>query len=132
MLSQFLRRLSQAIRELKYTYLVEGLVFIMMASLVLPRAGISGMLVCSLICTLLFTYANGVWRVAKLARENQQPRLLRWHDPLARYLLFLLPGGLATEWLLRDTPAWFHLVGCATLIGRAGSGGHSDLRCRKT
>jgi hypothetical protein len=107
--NSFISCLKQ-IRELKYTFLIEGAVFTLTAFLVLPHAGIAGMLACSLVCTLLFTFTNGVWRVAKLARENHQPPLWRWQQPVLQELLIMLPCWAGLAWLLYDTPVWLRLL----------------------
>ncbi len=107
--NSFISCLKQ-IREIKYTFLLEGAVFTVAAVLVLPHAGLPGMLICSLVCTLLFTFANGAWRVSQLAKENHQPSLWRWQVPMLRELAILLPCWGALAWLLRDTPVWLHLL----------------------
>jgi O-antigen/teichoic acid export membrane protein len=98
------------VREIKYTFLIEGTFFAVSALLVLPHAGIPGMLICSLVCTLMFTYANGVWRVSQLARQNQQPSLWRWQQPIFRELSVLLPCWAGLAWLLQDTPVWLRML----------------------
>jgi O-antigen/teichoic acid export membrane protein len=108
------------VRELKYTYLLEGMVFTIAAIVVLPRGGITGMLVCSLVCTLIFTTANGVWRVAGLARKNQQSSLWTWQWPQLRVLLVMTPCWLLPAWLLRDVTLWWRLLILFFFLGLGG------------
>lgn len=108
------------VRELKYTYLTEGLVFILAAVMVLPRWGITGMLACSLVCTLVFTTANGVWRVAQLAHINHQPPLWSWQKPLLRVLLVLMPCWALLAWLIHDARVWLRLLALGFVLGVAG------------
>jgi len=98
------------VREIKYTFLLEGVVFIVAAVIVLPRMGIAGMLFCSVLCSLAFTWANGNWRIAKLTRENGQPLLSTWYHPFFRLCLVMLRVWAVMEWLLRDASSWTQLI----------------------
>jgi hypothetical protein len=72
--------------------------------------GIAGMLFCSVLCSLAFTWANGNWRIAKLTRENGQPLLWTWYHPFFRLCLVMLPVWAVMEWLLRDASSWTQLI----------------------
>jgi O-antigen/teichoic acid export membrane protein len=104
------------IRSLKYVYLLEGIVFISVALAILPSTGITGMLICSVAATTLFTGLSGVWRVAKLSKVGWKPLLWDWQLPLFRLLAILIPSLLAMEWLLRDQSVWFQLFVPGTLL----------------
>ena len=108
------------VRELKYSYLVEGMVFIVSAILVLPQWGITGMLACSIVCTCLFTLGNGVWRVASLSRTNHQPALWKWQQPLLRLLAVLVPCWLIMRHLVRDLPEIIQLPVQGVCLGFIG------------
>jgi O-antigen/teichoic acid export membrane protein len=109
------------VNELKYTYLIEGVVFITASVLALPRFGYTGMLVCSIVCTTLFTYANGFWRVVRMARNNHQPSLLPWHGPFARVLVVLVPLAIVMAWLGQNWSPLVRIVVMAPVLGMVGA-----------
>ncbi len=108
------------IRGLKYIFLVEGLVFAGVALAVLPSTGVTGMLVCSVVATVLFTEAAGVWRVSRAIGGRLKALLWDWQTPLFRVLGVMAPCWLVMEWLLGGTPVWARLLvnGCVlSLVG---------------
>jgi O-antigen/teichoic acid export membrane protein len=108
------------IKTLKYIFLVEGVVFIGVALAILPSTGMTGMLVCSVAATTLFTWLSGVWRVAVLSRMGWRPVLWDWQKPLFRVLLAMIPVWLAMAWALHDASNWLQMIftgGVLTLIG---------------
>ncbi|MEP6662805.1 MAG: oligosaccharide flippase family protein [Verrucomicrobiota bacterium] len=108
------------VRELKYTFLVEGVMFILLAYWVLPRAGITGMLVCSVVCSLAFTWANGTYRIARLVKESQKESSFKWLLPLGRLLLVLVPSWLAVAWLVQGVPEIIQFVLICGLLSVLG------------
>jgi hypothetical protein len=98
------------VREIKFMYLLEGIMFIGSALFALPRWGLTGMLACSLICSCLITWGNGTWRMAKLLQKNQQASLLSLHVPLAKALLVTIPCCLGLLIATRGMPIFFQLV----------------------
>jgi O-antigen/teichoic acid export membrane protein len=109
------------IRTLKYIYLLEGIVFIVVALAILPTTGISGMLVCSVMATTLFTWLSGVWRVASLSKMGWKPFLWEWQKPLFCVLMILIPIGLAIGWILHDASIWLQLVVNVTVLTTTGA-----------
>jgi O-antigen/teichoic acid export membrane protein len=108
------------IRGLKYVYLIEGCVFVGVALAILPATGITGMLVCSLVATTLFTWLCGMWRVAGLSRTGWKPFLLDWQRPLFWVVGTMAPCWLVIEWTLPGAPDWLRLVvngSVLTLVG---------------
>lgn len=108
------------VREIKYTYLIEGAVFIGASLLVLPRWGLTGMLVCSVACSGLFTTANATWRIAKLAATNGQGPVWRWQLPLLRIWAVMVPCWLGLEFLLRGESVIVQLVILCSALGLLG------------
>jgi O-antigen/teichoic acid export membrane protein len=105
---------------LKYIILAEGIVFVGVALVVLRHFGITGMLVCSLLATTLFTWLSGVWRVAELSKMGWKPLVWDWQKPLVRVLIAMVPVWLAIEWALHGSPDWLRLIvngGVLTVIG---------------
>ena len=108
------------IRGLKYVYLLEGVLFVGVAIVVLPLAGITGMLICSLAATMMFTWLSGVWRVAGLSEKGWKPLVWDWQWPLFRVVGVMVPCWLAIEWMLRGAPDGLRLPidgGLLTVIG---------------
>ena len=110
------------IRSLKYVYLLEGAVFIGAALAVLPSDGITGMLICSVAATTLFTWFVGAWRVKGLSKMGWKPLLWDWQLPLFRLLAVLVPLALVTGWLLRGQSAWLQFLVPGALLSFIGAG----------
>ena len=109
------------IHGLKYVYLIEGIIFVFVTSAVLHRAGITGMLVCSLLATLLFTWSNGLWRISKLSKIGWKPLLWDWQLPLLRALGVLIPCWLAMEWVLHGKSEWLRFAVNGGLLAVVGA-----------
>ena len=108
------------IKTLKYIFLIEGIMFIGVSLAILPSTGITGMLVCSVAATTLFTWLSGVWRVAVLSKMGWKPLLWDWQKPLFRILMAMIPVELAMEWALHDASNWLQMIfmgGVLALIG---------------
>jgi len=108
------------IRGLKYIYLLEGVLFVGVAIIILPSTGITGMLVCSLVATMMCTWLIGVWRVVGLSEQGWKPLLWDWQKPLIRVLIVLIPLWLIIEQTLRGTPDWIRLVANGSLLTVTG------------
>jgi O-antigen/teichoic acid export membrane protein len=77
--------------RLKYVYFAEGCAFLLAALAVMPRWGIPGMLVCSIVTTATFTLSYGTFRMIRLLGIDWRQALLEWQMPLVRLLAALLP-----------------------------------------
>ncbi len=108
------------IRTLKYIFLIEGIVFIGVSLAILPSTGMTGMLVCSVTATTLFTWLSGVWRVAMLSKMGWKPLLWDWQKPLFRILMAMIPVWLAMEWALHNAADWLRLVVSGSLLTAVG------------
>ena len=86
-----------------YMYFIEGLAFVALALLVVPHFGIPGMLVCSIVCTILFTLNYGTRRVAKLMGVPVFDMAVRWLKPATTLLALTLPVGVVLAWFTRDS-----------------------------
>jgi O-antigen/teichoic acid export membrane protein len=108
------------IRTLKYIFLIEGIMFIGVSLAILPSTGMTGMLVCSVTATTLFTWLSGVWRVATLSKMGWKPLLWDWQKPLFRILMTMVPVWLAMEWALHSAADWLRLVVSGGLLTAVG------------
>jgi O-antigen/teichoic acid export membrane protein len=83
--------MTKEVRGLKFIYFMEGLLFLASAILVGRHFGITGMLACSIICTMGSTLAYGTWRIAVLRGEKFWRVVRDWSRVPARFLAFTLP-----------------------------------------
>ncbi len=106
--------------RLKAVYLAEGVLFVLLACVVIPWGGITGMLACSILSTSLLSVPYLNRRIAKLAGQPVTVVLLEWSRPAARFLALVAPPALALAWWTRDS-AWLRLLGCALPAALAGA-----------
>jgi hypothetical protein len=104
---------------LKLVYFGEAAVFLSSAVVVVPRWGITGMLICSVLCTALFSAMFGAREVSKLFRHPFSRVALGWTLPLGRFLGIMVPLGFVLSWFTRDS-AWLRLFGCALPLALVG------------
>ena len=109
------------IKGLQFVFLLEGVVFVVVALSLLPLTGITGMLICSLVATTLFTWLCSLWRVAGLSGLGLKPLLWDWQQPLFRVLGILVPCWLVIGWMLRGAPDWLRLVVNGLLLTMIGA-----------
>jgi len=86
--------LTKEIRFMRYVYFLEGLVFVGSALICAPRWGLPAVIVCSVVCSTLFSGAYGVWRMSRYFSFPVREIALEWQAPMARVLLWLAPAGL--------------------------------------
>jgi O-antigen/teichoic acid export membrane protein len=97
------------IRELRFVYIAEGFVFIVGALLVLPRWGMTGMLLCSVAATILFTWSWSNVRVARLPGGSARMVLWQWQIPSLKLVAVMLPIWIGLEWAFGTTSHWLSL-----------------------
>ncbi len=110
---------------LRYVYLIEGLVFVVIGSLGVRLIGIPALIVASMVCTVSFSGLYGFWHTAHYGGFSLRDVLVRWQIPMLKVILFLAPLGLIAWWLCRClSPAlrllvegfWGVIVGCYVLV----------------
>jgi O-antigen/teichoic acid export membrane protein len=109
------------IRGLKYVFLLEGVVFFAAGVVVASRYGMTGMLVCSVLATLAFTWTIGTWRAAQLMDDRLKVLLWDWQVPLFWVFGTMIPCALAVNWLLRGAPDLLRFVVNGAVLGIVGS-----------
>lgn len=105
--------------RLKVVYLIEGLVFVLLAILVIPQGGITGMLLCSIVTTACLAVPYLTLRVAKLMGKSSRVVIIEWSSPLARFFVIMVPLGLVLSYFTRDS-AWLRLLGCVVPVAIFG------------
>lgn len=109
------------IKGLKYVYLLEGIVFIVVMLLFLRQGGTEFMLCCSIVCALALSWSNGLWRIGKLAGCGWKPLLWDWQVPLFRLLVIMVPSGVFIHWAAGNAPLWCQLALNCLLPGAIGA-----------
>ena len=107
---------TKRVQAAKFVYLFEGAAFITASVAILPRFGIPGMLVCSIVCTVLFTLAYGARRVAQLFELPARDIALKWLAPATRLMAIMLPIGFVLALFARE-PSALRLAGCVMPLG---------------
>ena len=91
--------LSKKVGFMRYIYFVEGLVFIGASFLTAARGGLPAIIVCSIICSTLFSGAYGVWRVSEFFELPIREVALHWLAPMGRVLVLFVPLAITCWWL---------------------------------
>jgi O-antigen/teichoic acid export membrane protein len=91
---------------LRFVFLAEGLVFVGLNLLAYRLAGMTTLLVLSILCTLSFTLPYGLYRTQNYFGLSRR-ELAGWFRPTGQLALWLLPVALGTAWLARGlSPVW--------------------------
>ena len=108
------------IRTLKYIFIFEGIIFIVTALAVLPATGITGLLVCSLLATISFTWLSGVWRIAQISKMGWKVLVWDWQKPLIWIMLTMVPTWMVLDWFFHGATNWIRLLGNAGILTTVG------------
>ena len=87
---------------MRYVYFVEGVVFVTAAFLTAKHGGLPAIIICSFICSTLFSGAYGVWRTSRYFDLTITEVGLVWMRPMIRMLAFLVPMALLVWWLFKS------------------------------
>ena len=106
---------------LRYMYFIEGVVFVSAALLIARRGQLPGIIVCSVICSTVFSASYGVRRISRYFEWPVREVGLRWLIPAGRLLLLFVPAALAIWWLFQHLrPPILRLAVHALLGGSIG------------
>jgi hypothetical protein len=83
---------------LRYLYFIEGAVFLTAALLTAQWGGLPAVIICGILCSVLFSGAYGVWRISLYLDFPIPEMVLDWLAPMARVLSMLIPAALVL-WL---------------------------------
>jgi O-antigen/teichoic acid export membrane protein len=101
--------LTKQIGFMRYVYFVEGLVFVTAALLVARHGGLPAIILCSVVCSTVFSGAYGAWRVSRYFGFTLREVNLGWLAPMGRVLALFVPVAVA---------AWFGCRGIAQPLVR--------------
>jgi O-antigen/teichoic acid export membrane protein len=94
---------------LRFIFLVEGLAFVGLNLLAYRLAGMTTLLVLSILCTLSFTLPYGLHRTRQYFGLNWR-ELARWFEPVLRLSFWVVPVGGLAWWLTQDGSAILQLA----------------------
>lgn len=112
--------LIKQIGFLRYIYFIEGIVFFVSAILAGEEGGFPMMILTSIVCSLCFTGAYGVWRTMDYLNLSLREVMVDWLAPMYRFVGALLPIVILAWFGLHDLPVWWQLFGYALLVGATG------------
>lgn len=109
--------LTKEFRFLRYVYLLEGVFFVLISSLVLRGSGMTAMIYVALAASLVFSFPYGIWRSAEYFGLPWKTVALEWIRPSLTLALLLVPF-VALFWCFtRSLSAWLQLAGIACILG---------------
>jgi hypothetical protein len=82
---------TKNIAFMRYVYFIEGLVFVALALMTAQAGGMLAIIVCSLICSCLFSGVYGVWRISDYFQVPWQEVIFRWSGLMLKTILFYIP-----------------------------------------
>jgi len=115
---------TKQIGGMRFVYFLEGICFVTLACLAVPRWGMSGIIGAAILANVLWSGAYGFWRTARYFSIQVSEPLLSWLRPAYRYLSLMIPLAvglaLATSGLFAVkrfflASALFFVVGLALL-----------------
>jgi O-antigen/teichoic acid export membrane protein len=118
--------LTKRLAGLRYIYLLEGVVFVIGASLVTPSGGLPAMIGISLLCGLCFSGAYGIWRINKYFQFRLLDLQRLWLSKLGRICAFLVPAAIVICWVTTSLSNLNRLILNAAVVG--GLGGYLFFR----
>jgi O-antigen/teichoic acid export membrane protein len=101
---------TKQIGGMRYILIVEGVCFVSLALVLIPVWGIPGMIMASIITTLLFTYQYSLRRSAGYFQCGFLELALGWVQPSLKQLLVLGTGGLVLWLATGSVPAFWRLL----------------------
>jgi O-antigen/teichoic acid export membrane protein len=114
-----LAAVTKRIGFMRYIYFIEGALFIVIASYAAPRYGFTGLLVTSILCSLLFSCSYGIWRTIREFNLNLK-EVLGWLIPAARLLIPLGCFAALVYWVTRPFSPQVQFSLYAALVGTGG------------
>jgi len=103
--------LTKRVGFMRYIYFIEGLVLVVSALLAAKFWGLPGVILCSVLCSTLFSLPYGLWRTSRYFNIPFVEVALVWQKPLGKTLLAFVPAALIGGW------AASHLPGPLTRLG---------------
>jgi O-antigen/teichoic acid export membrane protein len=90
--------LTKNVGFMRYLYFVEGIVFVIATLVVARWGGLRAIIVSSVICSVTFSGAYGVWRISRYFGLPVHEIALTWSKPMGKVLLLFIPVALLAWW----------------------------------
>jgi O-antigen/teichoic acid export membrane protein len=105
---------------LRYIYLMEGLAFVIAAWLVAPFGGLAGIILCSVLCSAVFSYAYGIRRSGGYFGNPVGEIAYVWVLPMFRVVVFFAPVILLTWFATQNLNDFGRLAILSLVSGTIG------------
>jgi O-antigen/teichoic acid export membrane protein len=112
---------SKDIRFMRFIFLVEGLVFVVLASLVARWAGLAGLIGSSIVCSAGISGLYGMRRSSEYFGVSLSEVAWNWLKPVRKALLALVPLTVAVCWLSEPLTEWARVLLRGVLLGSLGA-----------
>jgi len=110
---------AKAFGFLRYLYLIEGLVFVILSLGFVPQGGITAMVLLSVLCTATLSLPYGLWRTMEFFQLPWKDVVVDWSRPMARLACVAVPLAVVAWLLSRGLPAPGRLVVGACVLAPA-------------
>jgi O-antigen/teichoic acid export membrane protein len=95
---------TKQIGGMRYIYLLEGLCLFLLGSFTVSYLGILGVIISSLLCTIVFTYQYSIRKSAAYFHENTWNVAVSWIKPSLKYALLYIPAAYFVWLSTRNLP----------------------------
>jgi O-antigen/teichoic acid export membrane protein len=112
---------SKRIEWMRYVYFAEGAIFVVLATLAGPRGGLSAIVVVSILCSLGFSYLQGLRHTVSFLGFSMWEIAVDWLTPMTRIILFLAPVALLAGWAFRPLTTFPKLLAAGLPVGAYAS-----------
>jgi O-antigen/teichoic acid export membrane protein len=111
---------TKDIRFMRYIYVLEGVLFVLGASIASRWGGLGAIIMTSIVCTSLLTTAYGFRRTKEYFGFTLAEIAIQWLSPMLRMVTVLVPVAITVWWLFRPASDLVRLAGFAMVIGVTG------------
>ncbi|MGA2604769.1 MAG: oligosaccharide flippase family protein [Verrucomicrobiia bacterium] len=112
---------TKDIRFMRFIFLLEGLVFVVLASFAERWAGLAGLIGSSIACTVGISGLYGMWRSGEYFGVSLWEVAWNWLKPLRRALLVLVPLVIAVYVPTEPLTEWARILLRGVLLGSLGT-----------
>jgi hypothetical protein len=95
-------------------------VFFLGANVSVNQGGFPAMILTSIVCSLCFTGAYGVWRTTDYLQLSLLEVFVRWLAPMFQFAAVVIPIAVLAWVGLHGQPVWWQLSGYAFSVGISG------------
>jgi O-antigen/teichoic acid export membrane protein len=111
---------TKDVRFMRFIFLLEGLVFVVLASLAARWVGLAGLIGCSVVCSAGISGLYGMRRSSEYFGVSLSEIAWEWLKPLRRALLVLVPLTAVVCWLSQPLTEWIRALLRGLLLGSLG------------